>query len=124
MAQARNVFGKPLEPCSTSPMTGFFRDGCCHTGPEDAGAHLVCIHATAEFLAFSRAVGNDLSTPIPQWNFPGVRPGDRWCLCVTRWMEARDAGMAPPVYLEGTHAATLEFVSLSELREFAMKSEE
>lgn len=124
MATARNVLGTPLVPCSNDPLTGFYRDGCCHTGPEDAGIHIICVRVTAEFLAFSQSAGNDLSTPRPQWNFPGLKPGDRWCLCMERWVEARDAGMAPSVYLEATHAAALEFVSLSELKAWALKEDE
>lgn len=118
MGTARNVLGTPLESCSTDPMTGFYRDGCCNTGPDDYGSHLVCIVATADFLAYSASVGNDLSTPHHEWNFPGLKPGDRWCLCVTRWKDALDAGMAPQVILEATHAATLEFVTMAELRAY------
>lgn len=101
-------------------MTGFFRDGCCRTGSEDKGSHLVCAVMTDEFLEFSKAAGNDLSTPKPQWQFPGLKAGDRWCLCVTRWVEAYEAGAAPKVFLAGCHAATLEFVSLEELKRFAV----
>lgn len=102
-----------------SPLTGFYRDGYCHTGAGDVGIHTVCVVATAEFLAFSASRGNDLSTPIPEFDFPGVEPGDRWCLCVERWREALQANMAPPVVLEATHTSTLEFVSLEELMEHA-----
>src|SRR5579871_50179 len=94
---ARNVLGGELEPCSNSPVTGFFRDGCCNTGPEDHGLHTVCAVMTAEFLAFSKAAGNDLSTPMPQFGFAGLKPGDRWCLCAARWQEAFEAGAAPQV---------------------------
>ena len=103
---ALNVLGEPLQACSFDPLTGFYRDGCCHTGPDDVGTHVVCARVTAEFLAFSQAVGNDLSTPRPEWRFAGLKPGDRWCLCVRRWKEALTAGMAPPVILEATHAST------------------
>jgi uncharacterized protein (DUF2237 family) len=112
-----------LLPCCFSPMTGFYRDGYCRTGPGDYGLHTVCIEATARFLAFSRAMGNDLSTPVPQYQFPGLEPGDRWCLCVTRWKEALDAGMAPPVVLSGCHISALEFVSLEDLQAHAVKEE-
>ena len=118
-----NVLGGKLLPCCLSPMTGFYRDGYCRTGPGDYGLHTVCIEATAEFLAFSRAVGNDLSTPMPQYAFPGVEPGDRWCLCVTRWKEALDAGMAPTVVLSGCHISALEFVALEDLQAHAVKEE-
>jgi uncharacterized protein (DUF2237 family) len=111
-----NVLGTELEPCGLEPRTGFFRDGCCRTGPDDDGVHVVCAVVTAEFLAFSRAQGNDLITPAPQWGFPGLRPGDRWCLCASRWAEALEAGVAPPVVLEATHARALDWVSLDDLR--------
>ncbi len=116
---ATNVIGGPLEPCGTDPLTGFYRDGCCNAGPEDTGAHLVCARMTAGFLAYSKASGNDLSTPRPEQGFAGLQPGDRWCLCVTRWKEAFDAGRAPEVVLESTHAQALEWVSLAELRRHA-----
>lgn len=112
---SRNVFGEPLLPCSTAPLTGFYRDGCCETGPDDTGSHTVCAVMTAEFLTFSRSRGNDLSTPRPEFRFPGLRPGDRWCLCVTRWREAHRAGLAPLVILEATHEAALRVVSLEDL---------
>lgn len=121
MSRGRNVLGQALEPCSTEPLTGFLRTGCCDTGPGDEGLHLVCAKMTEEFLAFTRARGNDLSTPIPEFGFPGLKPGDRWCLCVSRWKEAYRAGVAPPVKLEATHISTLEFVSLEELREYAIE---
>lgn len=117
---SRNVLGGPLEGCSRDPLTGFFRDGCCNTGPEDAGLHVVCVLATEEFLAFSRRVGNDLSTPRPEWGFPGVRPGDRWCLCAARWQQALEAGVAPRVVLEATHVAALEVVALEDLKAHAV----
>ncbi|MCH2136493.1 MAG: DUF2237 domain-containing protein [Phycisphaerales bacterium] len=121
-ATARNVLGGPLMPCSTDPMTGFYRTGCCDTGPDDTGSHTVCIVATAEFLAFSRSVGNDLSTPVPEWGFPGIQSGDQWCLCAPRWQEALEAGMAPPVVLGATHEGALAFVSLDDLRNHAVES--
>jgi len=117
---ARNVLGTALEVCSREPLTGWLRNGKCDTGPGDVGLHCVCIVATAEFLAFSRSCGNDLSTPQPAWPFPGLQPGDRWCLCVRRWQEARAAGAAPQVVLEATHISTLEFVTLEELRPHAL----
>lgn len=118
----RNVFGEPLLPCSTRPRTGFFRDGCCRTARSDRALHIVCAQVTAEFLAFSRARGNDLSTPVPAVQFPGLKPGDRWCLCVERWREALAAGAAPPVVLEATHVSTLEYVDLEVLLEHAAPS--
>ena len=118
-SQASNVLGGPLQPCSFDPVTGFFRDGCCHTGPGDHGLHTVCVEATAEFLHFSREAGNDLSTPVPEYEFPGLKPGDHWCLCVTRWMEAFEAGCAPRVVLEATHVSALEYVELDDLKAHA-----
>jgi uncharacterized protein len=115
-----NVLGEPLKPCSFDPVTGFYRDGCCNTGPEDRGRHTVCARMTAEFLAFSRARGNDLSTPRPEFGFPGLRPGDRWCLCAARWVEALAAGMAPKVVLASTHRSVLEIVPLEVLMTHAM----
>jgi hypothetical protein len=117
MEPSRNVLGGPLKPCGTRPLTGFFRDGCCNTGEEDAGSHTVCVEVTDEFLAFSRAAGNDLSTPRPAFGFPGLEPGDRWCVCAARWLEACDAGFAPPVVLASTHEAALQIVPLEALRE-------
>ena len=116
----RNVFGEPLIPCSLSPTTGFYRTGCCETGEEDLGLHVVCAEMTAEFLEFSKARGNDLSTPRPEFGFPGLEPGDRWCLCAARWKEAYDAGAAPRVVLMATHEAVLELVSLEELKPYAL----
>jgi uncharacterized protein len=116
----KNVFGEPLELCSLSPRTGFYRTGCCETGAEDLGVHSVCVEVTAEFLAFSKRRGNDLSTPRPDLGFPGLEIGNRWCLCAQRWQEALEAGVAPRVVLAATHAATLEFVSLAELKRFAL----
>ena len=118
-APARNVLGTALMPCSADPVTGFFRDGCCNTGEHDHGQHTVCAEMTAAFLAFSQSRGNDLSTPHPEWGFPGLRPGDRWCLCVARWKEALDAGCAPPVILRATHAAALDVVTLADLQAHA-----
>ena len=117
---ARNVLGTALAPCSVSPMTGFFRDGCCNTGPEDVGSHTVCVEMTAEFLQFSKSVGNDLSTPRLDWGFPGLVPGDRWCLCAPRWQEALDAGYAPKVILAATNEAALAFCDLEDLKTHAV----
>jgi uncharacterized protein (DUF2237 family) len=117
---SRNVFGEPLETCATSPMTGFYRDGCCNTGIEDVGSHTVCIVATAEFLAFSKSRGNDLSTPMPDYGFPGLKPGDRWCLCAPRWQEAFEAGQAPRVVLRATHEGALSSCSLADLKRAAI----
>ena len=116
----RNVLGTPLQPCSMDPLTGFFRTGDCRTGPLDRGTHVVCAEMTEAFLRFTRSRGNDLSTPIPAYGFPGLTPGDRWCLCVLRWKEALDAGVAPPVMLDATHARTLSVVDLDTLREYAI----
>ena len=117
---AKNVLGGELKPCSVEPVTGFFRNGCCETSHEDLGLHTVCAVMTAEFLAFSRAAGNDLSTPVPDSAFPGLNPGDRWCLCAPRWKEALGAGAAPDVVLEATHIATLDWVTLDELQAHAV----
>ena len=117
---ALNVLGQELLPCSTAPLTGFFRNGCCETGPDDLGLHTVCAVMTAEFLAFSRRAGNDLSTPRPDLHFPGLKPGDRWCLCAPRWKEALDAGAAPGVVLEATHEETLAIVTLDVLKAYAV----
>lgn len=116
-----NVFGNELITCSDKPITGFYRDGCCNTGPQDHGVHTVCAVMTKEFLEFSKSKGNDLSTPRPEWNFPGLKPGDRWCLCAPRWLEAYQAGKAPKVKLEATHEKTLEIVELDTLVSFAVK---
>lgn len=115
-----NVLGEPLLPCSENPLTGFFRDGCCNTAPEDAGLHTVCVRVTAEFLAFSKSRGNDLSTPQPEFGFPGLKPGDQWCLCAARWQEALQGSAAPKVILQSTHAATLKVVKLADLKRFAL----
>ncbi|MBS4059245.1 MAG: DUF2237 domain-containing protein [Bacteroidetes bacterium] len=118
---AKNVFGEPLIECSTKPVTGFYRDGCCNTGEEDTGLHTVCAVMTEEFLVFSKSRGNDLSTPMPMYRFAGLKPGDRWCLCALRWVEAWKADKAPKVILEATHEKTLDFVPLQELVKFAWK---
>jgi uncharacterized protein (DUF2237 family) len=116
----RNVFGEPIATCSEKPLTGFYRTGCCETGPEDTGVHTVCVEATEAFLAFSKARGNDLSTPRPEFGFPGLKPGDRWCLCAARWQEALEAGAAPRVVLASTHEATLQIVQLADLKRYAL----
>ncbi len=120
MSNDKNVLGGPLQTCCTEPMTGFHRDGCCRTGPQDHGVHSVCARMTEEFLVFSRERGNDLATPAPALGFPGLRPGDGWCLCAARWKEALEAGVAPPVVLEATHEDTLRVVSLEVLRDHAV----
>lgn len=121
---ARNVFGEDLIVCSTAPLTGYFRNGCCETGPEDLGTHTVCAIVTEEFLKFSKARGNDLITPRPEWAFPGLKAGDRWCLCASRWIEAYRAGVAPYVVLEATHEKTLEWIPLEELVRFGWRKGE
>jgi hypothetical protein len=117
---AKNVLGSPLATCSESPITGYFRDGCCNTDASDRGVHTVCAIMTAAFLAFSKSRGNDLSTPMPEYDFPGLKPGDGWCLCAARWLEAYDSGMAPKVRLLSTHVATLRVVPLAALKEHAV----
>lgn len=117
---SRNVLGDPLQICSIKPMTGFYRDGCCDTGEEDFGSHTVCAIMTAEFLEFSKACGNDLSTPLPEFGFPGLQPGDRWCLCAPRWQEAFAAGQAPRVVLRATHEGALDYCTLADLKRFAV----
>lgn len=117
---ATNVLGSRLQACSHQPLTGFFRDGCCNTGPQDSGLHTVCAVVTEDFLAFSKQRGNDLSTPRPEYQFSGLKPGDRWCLCAARWHEARKAGHAPRVVLEATHSATLALIPLALLQEYAL----
>ena len=119
-APSRNVLGERLESCSIKPMTGFFRNGCCDTSREDVGSHTVCIVATAEFLRFSKSVGNDLSTPVPEYGFAGLKPGGRWCLCAPRWQEALDAGEAPRVVLRATHEGALAYCELADLKRFAV----
>ncbi len=121
MTDAKNVLGKTLETCSTSPMTGFFRNGCCETGSQDVGTHVVCAQVTEEFLTYTQQQGNDLSTPMPMFDFPGLKPGDRWCLCVSRWKEALDSGVAPPIVLAATHEAALKVVALEVLQEHAIE---
>lgn len=116
VAQALNVLGEPLQACSYDPLTGWLRDGCCHTDANDHGTHVVCARVTADFLAFSMTQGNDLSTPRPEYRFPGLQPGDRWCLCARRWLEALQAGVAPPVNLAATHIRALDLVSLKDLQ--------
>ena len=120
MADDKNVLGGSLETCSVRPRTGFYRDGCCNTGPEDFGLHVVCAQMTAEFLALSKAQGNDLSSPMPEAGFPGLKPGDRWCVCAGRWREASDLGVAPPVILSATHEEALAVVPLAVLKQHAL----
>lgn len=120
MEPSKNVFGEQLESCSETPVTGFYRDGCCNTGADDPGSHTVCVQVTQEFLEFSRFRGNDLSTPRPEFGFPGLKPGDRWCLCAERWLEAHTNGMAPRVYLRSTHVRALEIVPLEVMKAFAV----
>ncbi len=115
-----NVLGVELEPCGHDPLTGFYRDGCCHVGRDDVGVHAVCAVMTEEFLTFSASRGNDLATPRPEVGFPGLNPGDRWCLCAARWQQAHDAGCAPRVVLTATHEAALEVVSLEALKPYAL----
>lgn len=118
-APSLNVLGESLMPCSTSPMTGFFRNGCCDTGPMDQGLHTVCVRVTAEFLAYSRYLGNDLSTPRPEYSFAGLKPGDQWCLCASRFLQAHEEGVAPPVNLAATHQRSLSVVTLEILQPYA-----
>lgn len=115
-----NVLGEPLQGCSLNPVTGFYRDGACNTGPQDVGLHGVCVLVDEAFLAFSQYTGNDLSTPMPEYGFPGLNPGDRWCLCASRWQQAHDAGFAPRVVLAATHETSLKAVSLDDLKEYAL----
>jgi len=122
-SEATNVLGGPLQICCTSPMTGFYRDGKCNTGAGDMGAHIVCAQVTAEFLAYTKAQGNDLSSPAPMYGFPGLKPGDCWCLCASRWQQALEDGVAPPVKLAATHAIALEHVSLDDLKHYAVDAE-
>jgi len=120
MKDGKNVFGESLATCCTSPMTGYFQTGCCDTGPQDAGAHVVCVQVTQAFLDFTGSMGNDLSTPLPAVGSPELKPGDRWCVCAGRWKQALEAGLAPPVLLTGTHEAALDYVSLSDLKKHAI----
>jgi uncharacterized protein len=117
---SRNVFGEPLQLCSSAPMTGVFRNGCCDTGPQDVGSHTVCVIMTEEFLTFSSLQGNDLSTPVPRFGFPGLKGGDRWCLCAPRWQEAFEAKIAPRVVLRATHQGALAYCSLADLKRYAI----
>ncbi|MGD1897190.1 MAG: DUF2237 family protein [Phormidesmis sp.] len=121
MPVSDNILGGRLKPCCTDPMTGFNRDGSCHTGPQDTGAHVVCAEMTEAFLSYTKAQGNDLSTPRPEFNFPGLKPGDRWCVCATRWKEALDDGVAPPVVLEATYVAAVKNLSIEDLKANAVK---
>lgn len=121
MTELKNVLGETLAICCTSPMTGFYRNGKCETGDNDRGKHVVCAQVTQEFLEFTQSQGNDLSTPLPLYGFPGLQPGDRWCLCASRWKEALEAGVAPPVILWATHEAALKYVSLEDLKKHALK---
>ena len=116
MSEVKNVLGTKLHICCLSPVTGFYRNGRCETGPEDRGMHTVCAQVTAKFLEFSKKQGNDLSTPVPAYEFPGLQPGDRWCLCALRWKEALDAGVAPPIILEATHISVLDYIPLEKLQ--------
>ncbi len=120
MTDAKNVLGGILESCSIDPMTGFFRNGCCETGPQDVGTHVVCAQVTDDFLEYTKLKGNDLSTPMPMYEFPGLKSGDKWCLCVSRWKEALQAGVAPPIVLSATHEAALKVVPLEVLKEHAI----
>ncbi|MGD8529842.1 MAG: DUF2237 domain-containing protein [Syntrophobacterales bacterium] len=120
MEKIKNVLGETLDVCCTSPMTGFYRNGFCETGPRDLGTHVVCAEVTEEFLEFTSSEGNDLIRPSPEHGFPGLTPGDRWCLCVSRWKEALDAGIAPPVVLSATNQATIKYVSLDDLKKYAV----
>lgn len=122
MTDARNVLGTELEMCCSSPITGYYRDGFCNTGGQDFGMHVVCAQVSAEFLEFTKSRGNDLSTPMPEHQFPGLKEGDRWCLCASRWKEALEAGVAPPVILTATHPRALEVVSLDDLKKHALTS--
>jgi len=122
VSDARNVLGGLLQVCSVSPMTGFGRDGICHTGPQDIGSHTVCAQMTEAFLDYSLQRGNDLVTPVPEYDFPGLKPGDRWCVCATRWLEAAEDGVAPPVVLEATHERALRKVALADLQYHALQT--
>lgn len=122
MSDARNVLGSPLQVCSMSPLTGFVRDGFCHTGPHDLGSHTVCVQMTAAFLDYSLQRDNDLVTPVPEYDFPGLKPGDRWCVCAARWLEAAESGVAPPVILDATDERALRKVSLADLQYHALQT--
>ncbi|MEP3479137.1 MAG: DUF2237 domain-containing protein [Fuerstiella sp.] len=121
---ASNVFNQELLPCSTDPMTGFFRTGLCETCGDDAGMHTVCVEMTADFLEFSKQMGNDLSTPRPEYRFPGLKPGDKWCVCLPRWKEALDAGVAPKLLLKATHISAIEHISVETLREYGLDADD
>ncbi|MHB1214097.1 MAG: DUF2237 family protein [Thiobacillus sp.] len=123
MSDARNVLGSPLRVCGASPMTGFARDGSCHTGPQDIGSHTVCAQMTDAFLSYSLQRGNDLVTPVPEYGFPGLKPGDRWCVCAARWLDAAEAGVAPPVVLDATHVRALQKVALADLHYHALQTQ-
>lgn len=123
LTNAKNVLGTQLKSCSFEPMTGFYRNGCCETGPDDYGLHTICVHVNAEFLAFQVSVGNNLSTPNAAYGFPGLKPGDFWCVCVTRWKQAYEAGVIAKVDLEASHMSVLEFVDLETLQKYAVKRE-
>ncbi|MHA7056261.1 DUF2237 family protein [Aquimarina sp. M1] len=118
MARELNVLGTELQPCCYEPMTGYFRDGFCRTIAEDTGTHIICAVVTPEFLAYTKSKGNDLSTPVPYWNFPGLKPGDTWCLCISRWLQAKEAGKAPFIVLEGCHQKVLEYTDIETLLEY------
>lgn len=120
MPDEKNVFGGELETCCAKPMTGFYRDGCCRTGTDDSGLHVICAEMTEEFLDFSKSRGNDLTVPNPEFEFPGLKPGDRWCLCALRWKEALEAGVAPPVALVSTHESALKVVPIKDLKKYAI----
>jgi uncharacterized protein len=122
VSDTRNVLGSPLQVCSMSPLTGFVRDGLCHTGPHDLGSHTVCVQMTAAFLDYSLQRGNDLVTPVPEYDFPGLKPGNRWCVCAARWLEAAEAGVAPPVILDATDERALRKVSLADLQYHALQT--
>lgn len=117
---ARNILGEELVACGMDPLTGFYRNGCCETGPQDTGSHTVCVAVTDEFLQFTSSVGNDLSTPMPHYGFPGLKSGDRWCLCASRWLQAYDAGCAPRVYVQSTHEAALRVIPLHVMTQMAV----
>jgi uncharacterized protein (DUF2237 family) len=116
---SKNILGEELVPCGMDPITGFYRDGCCDTGPQDAGSHTVCVEVSDEFLSYTASVGNDLSTPMPIYDFPGLKAGDRWCLCASRWLQALEAGHAPRVYVQSTHEAALRIIPMEKLTSLA-----
>ncbi|TPN88677.1 DUF2237 family protein [Aquimarina algicola] len=118
MEETLNVLGKPLQPCCYDPLTGYFRDGYCKTRKDDVGTHVICAIMTQEFLEYTKSMGNDLSTPVPYWNFPGLHAGDKWCLCVSRWLQAEKEGKAPPVILESCHQKSIEFVDIELLKKY------